>query len=241
MQNLQPAGIGRLRRGIAIATGRASGAMHIADNEMQFRYLLFVRFLLINLVSTGFVVAVFLQGWLDAMFKDEIIRLVSVIAAVFVYGLILCAVQVWRTSAELNDVKSGAPAPDSRAGKFLATIYGAGIESRTLAANALRTKLLTRIAIVRHFANSLVFLGLIGTVIGFIIALSAVDAKASADADTIAPVITRLISGMSIALYTTLVGAVLHIWLIVNHRLLSSGTSNLYTSLIELGESRGRT
>ena len=208
---------------------------------MQFRYLLFARFLLINLVSTGFLIAVFLQGWLDAMFRDEIIRLVSVIAAVFVYGLILCAVQVWRTSVELNDVKTGTPAPGSRAGKFLATIYDAGVESRTLAANALRTKLLTRIAIVRHIANSLVFLGLIGTVIGFIIALSAVDAKASADADTIAPVITRLISGMSIALYTTLVGAVLHIWLIVNHRLLSSGTSNLYTSLIELGESRGRT
>lgn len=229
------------RFGVTVATDHASGVMQNADIKMQFRYLLFIRFLLLNFVSIGFLIAVYLQGWLDAMFRDEIIRLVTVIAAVFTYGLILCAVQIWRTSVELNDIKSGAPAAESRAGKFLSTIYGGNIESRTLAATALRTKLLTRISIVRHIANSLVFLGLIGTVIGFIIALSAVDAKASADADTVAPVITRLISGMSIALYTTLVGAVLHIWLIVNHRILSSGTSNLFTSLIELGESRGRT
>ncbi len=208
---------------------------------MQFRYLLFTRFLLLNIVSVGLLAAVYLQGWLDAMFQDDIIRLVLVIVAVFAYGLILCGVQVWRTTVELNDIKSGTPAADSRAGRLVATIYNVGVESRSLAATALRTKMLTRISIVRHIANSLVFLGLIGTVIGFIIALSAVDAKATADADTVAPVITRLISGMSIALYTTLVGAVLHIWLIVNHRILSSGTSNLFTSIIELGESRGRT
>ena len=236
-----PVEIGRPRCGVAIANDQASDAMHNADTKMQFRYLLFARFLLLNLVSMGLLVAVYLQGWLDAMFQDEIVRLVSVIALVFAYGLVLCAVQIWRTTVELNDIKSGDPKPESRAGKFLSAVYGATIEGRMLSAMALRTKLLTRISIVRHIANSLVFLGLIGTVIGFIIALSAVDAKASADADTVAPVITRLISGMSIALYTTLVGAVLHIWLIVNHRILSSGTSNLYTSLIELGESRGRT
>ncbi len=38
-----------------------------------------------------------------------------------------------------------------------------------------RLKLSNRIAFVHHKANSLVFLGLIGTVIGFIIALSGVD------------------------------------------------------------------
>ena len=37
--------------------------------------------------------------------------------------------------------------------------------------------LLSRIASIRHLANSLVFLGLLGTVIGFIIALSGVDAR----------------------------------------------------------------
>jgi hypothetical protein len=43
---------------------------------------------------------------------------------------------------------------------------------------------------------------------------------------------------MSIALYTTLVGAVLHVWLMVNHRLLATGTSELFNTIIELGEQR---
>lgn len=213
---------------------------HITGEPMEFRYLLLARFLLVNLVSIGLVLGVYLQGWMDDMFDGQIVRFVVIIVAVFAYGLVLCAAKIWRTSVELNDIKSGAPAADTRAGGYLAGVYGKDVESKTLSADALRTKLINRISVVRHTANSLVFLGLIGTVIGFIVALSAVDPKASADADTVAPMITRLISGMSIALYTTLVGAVLHIWLIINHRFLATGTVNLFTAIIELGENRGR-
>ena len=53
--------------------------------------------------------------------------------------------------------------------------------------------------------------------------------------------IAQLIGGMSVALYTTLVGSVLHIWLVVNHRILTTGTINLYSAIVELGENRGRT
>ena len=44
-----------------------------------------------------------------------------------------------------------------------------------------------------------------------------------------------LIGGMSVALYTTLVGAVLNIWLMLNYRLLEGGT-RLFTAIVELGE-----
>jgi hypothetical protein len=43
---------------------------------------------------------------------------------------------------------------------------------------------------------------------------------------------------MSVALYTTLVGAILNIWLMVNYRLLESGTARLLASMVELGERR---
>lgn len=207
---------------------------------MEYRYLLVARFILINLISFAILFAIYLQGWLDAMFAKNMIELISVIVVVFIYGLVLCTAKIWRTSVELNDIKTGHPPPTSRAGKYFASIYGNDEDGRVISAETLRTRLINRISIVRHVANSLVFLGLIGTVIGFIIALSAVDPNATADADTVAPVIARLINGMSIALYTTLVGAVLHVWLTVNHRILSTGTVNLYSAIIELGESRGR-
>lgn len=206
---------------------------------MGYRYLLLVRFILINAVAAGIAGAVYLQGWLDGMFVKNTIEFVMLIGAVFVYGLILCTAKVWRTCTELNDIRTGDPAPDSRAGKYFATIYRKNQEGRSIGATVLRAKLTNRITGVRHIANTLVLLGLIGTVVGFIISLSAVTPNA-ADSDAIAPIIAQLINGMSVALYTTLIGSLLHIWLVVNHRILTTGTINLYSAIIELGENRGR-
>lgn len=208
---------------------------------MNYRYLLLVRYMLINVISASILFAFYIQGWLDAIFVKTTREFVLLIFSVFIYGLLICSFKIWQTCMELNDIRSGNPKPDSRAGKYFATIYSHDRESRSVGATVLRAKLTNRITIVRHIANALVLLGLIGTVVGFIIALSSVDPSASADSDTIAPVIARLISGMSVALYTTLVGSVLHIWLIVNHRVLTTGTVNLYSAIVELGESRGRT
>jgi biopolymer transport protein ExbB/TolQ len=106
-----------------------------------------------------------------------------------------------------------------------------------MVASALKLKLVTRISIVRHIGNSLVVLGLIGTVIGFIIALSGVDPETVGDVKAVGPMVSTLIQGMSVALYTTLVGAVLNIWLMINYQLLAGGTANLIASIVESGES----
>ncbi|TQV80973.1 MotA/TolQ/ExbB proton channel family protein [Denitrobaculum tricleocarpae] len=101
-------------------------------------------------------------------------------------------------------------------------------------------KLTHRIAVVRNVANALVLLGLIGTVVGFIIALSGVDPEQASDVSAITPMVSTLIEGMSTALYTTLVGAILNVWLMVNYQLLAAGTVKLITALVEFGESNGR-
>jgi biopolymer transport protein ExbB/TolQ len=85
-----------------------------------------------------------------------------------------------------------------------------------------------------------VLLGLIGTVVGFIIALSGVDPQRASDVSAISPMVSTLIRGMSTALYTTLVGSVLNIWLMVDYRLLATGTVKLVTTVTELGERHGR-
>jgi biopolymer transport protein ExbB/TolQ len=100
----------------------------------------------------------------------------------------------------------------------------------------LRLRINNYIAIVCHFANTLVFLGLVGTVIGFIVALSGVNPELSATVDNVAPMVATLIKGMSIALYTTLIGSVLHVWLMMNYRILATGTLHLFNTIVELGE-----
>ncbi len=202
---------------------------------MLYRYLLFVRFALVNTVATALLVAAYLQGWLDGVLTAYLMELSVVIFLVFLYGLVLCGVQIWRHSVELNDVKAGTADPRSRAGRFMSQIRGVNPESLSIKADALRLKLTDRIVGVRHIANSLVFLGLIGTVIGFIIALSGVDPAAGTEVENVAAMISVLINGMSVALHTTLVGAVLYIWLIINYRILVTGTVDLIATIIELG------
>ncbi len=208
---------------------------------MLYRYLLVVRFALVNIVATALLIAASLQGWLDGVFAVRLWEFSGGIFAVFLYGLTLCGARVWRHSVELNDVKAGTPDPESQAGRYLSQAQVARAESRSLQAGALRLKLTNRVVGVRHIANALVFLGLIGTVIGFIIALSGVDPESASKAENVAAMVATLIGGMSVALYTTLIGAVLYIWLTVAHRILVTGTVDLIAATIELGEARAGT
>ena len=128
------------------------------------------------------------------------------------------------------------PAAGSWAAAYLAAVDGRDSGARAIVVSALQMRLGDWIAPVRHIANSLVLLGLIGTVIGFIISLSGVNPDAVADVKAISPMVSKLLAGMSVALYTTLAGAALNLWLMVNHRLLSGATARLIAALVERGE-----
>lgn len=208
----------------------------------MYRYLLIFRFALLNAACFGLLGAAWLEGWLDAMLESSARLMCLGIFATFLVGLALCAAKVVRTSLELNQVRDGRPAPGSRAANHLDrfTVRGPGGSDGSgrppIAADVLRYRMANDVSIVGHIANTLVFLGLIGTVIGFIVALAGVDPAMSGSVHQVAPMVSSLIEGMGIALYTTLVGAVLHVWLIVNHRMLATGALHLYNAIIELGE-----
>jgi hypothetical protein len=212
------------------------GDANQADRRSHYQYLLLARFALVNLVGLALTVAAYFQGWIGIIDKADPTHQCALIAAVFVAGLGVCAQRIWRLSRELNDVAAPVPAPRSRAGQYLALIRERGHDSRSMLAGVLRAKLMARTAAVRNIAGTLVVLGLIGTVIGFIMSLSGVKPEVVSDAKAIAPMVTSLITGMSVALYTTLVGAILNIWLMVNYHVLSAGTMNLITAIIERGE-----
>lgn len=229
-------------------SGESAGLQHLAwlagkvrgaDGD-GFRYLLAARFALINLAAFALLGAAWIHGFVGKVLAADPTRLVIVIACVFVAGFVLCAWKIFATSREINRVRSFDPLQRSRAAEYLGMTRGLDGGGRGMVAAALRLKLLSRIAVVRQIANSLVVLGLIGTVIGFIIALSGVDPSAAGKAETIAPMVTKLIEGMSVALYTTLVGAALNLWLTANYQMLASGTANLVATLMEFGERHAR-
>lgn len=220
--------------------GGVPGAMmaRIRDGSATpYSYLLWLRFSVVNIAALAIAAAAYMQGWIDTILQSDNTGLCLVIFGAFAVGLALSAHKTLETSRELNCVRDFDPPRWSRSARYLEAVSGRNADSRSLVASALKLKLATRISIVRHIGNSLVVLGLIGTVIGFIIALSGVNPETVGDVKAVGPMVSTLIQGMSVALYTTLVGSVLNIWLMLNYQLLASGTANLIASIVESGES----
>ncbi len=206
----------------------------------QHRSLLLFRFMLLNIVAFTLFGVAYSMGLVEQVVVADKTRLSVGIFIVFLGGFAVCTIRVWQTSRELDKLRDFDPLVPSKAAEYLSLLRGASSEGRGLLASVMRLKLSQRIAVVRHVANSLVILGLIGTVIGFVIALSGVDPEEASNVKAIAPMVSNMIEGMSTALYTTLVGAILNVWLLANHQLLSSGTVKLITGLVEFGETHAR-
>ena len=205
---------------------------------MGLKYLLLMRFGLINIVAFALLGAAWAQGLVAKVINSDITNMVILITVVFIVGLILSGYRVWNVSKQLNAAYDFDPKNRSRAGDFLNKAKGKDAATRANLAQALRLKLFSRIIHIRYIASSLTILGLIGTVLGFIIALSGVDPDVASNPSAISPMVTQLIEGMSVALYTTLVGSILSVWLGLIYQMLATGTSNLVSKIIELAETK---
>ena len=204
---------------------------------MGLKYLLLLRFGLVNLVAFALLGAAWAQGLVAKVINADVTNMVVLICAVFITGLILAGYRLWKVSQQLNAAYNFNPKEKSRAADFLKQTKGKDAPSRANITQALKLKLFSRIVHIRYIANSLTVLGLIGTVLGFIIALSGVAPDVASNPSSISPMVAQLIEGMSVALYTTLVGAILSVWLGLIYQMLATGTSNLVSKIIELSES----
>jgi hypothetical protein len=221
-----------------IARARAA-ASRPATALGRYRYLLLLRFLLINLAGGALLWLAWMQGWVDRILAADDTHICKLIFALFTVGVVWTGQKAWMISGELNALDQGRQvpgAPPAKVQAFLAGSAGRGGDTRQALATAFRLKLAHRIAPVRHIASMLVLLGLIGTIVGFIIALSGVDQEAVTNAGAIGPMVATLLHGMAMALFKTLVGSVLNVWLMVDYRLLEGGAVHLLTHAIEAGE-----
>jgi hypothetical protein len=175
----------------------------------DYEWLLLLRFALANAFALALLAAAWAVGYINMVLVADTSHLSVAIAGVFVLGWLFACRAAVLISQDLNRVRR-------RDDEFPCE-----------PTDNLKERLAGRIAVVRHTANTLVLLGLIGTVIGFIVALSGVKPGQAGDASAIGPMVSTLIHGMSIALYTTLVGSVFALWLTVLHRILATAASKL--------------
>ena len=205
---------------------------------MRYKYLLILRYSLINLVGLVFLFVLITQGYITKAIKADITSMVIVILTLFAVGFILATYRTFWLSRELNYTFLKILPNESLAKEFLQSSKKLDASSRNNLAASLRIKLSSKIGYIKFMANTLVILGLIGTVIGFIIALSGVDGSVSSNPEEVSKMVSTLIQGMSVALYTTLVGSICSVWLNICYQIMSTGANNLLSKIIELGEKK---
>ena len=197
---------------------------------MKFRDLTAARFALFNAVCFGLFGWAWFAGWAQMVLENDASYITWVIGALFAIGWFWCACRVAEFTSYLNDMSANK-------GYWLSLWNGSKtplIGSRTPALRkSIQIRLASKIAPVRQMAGILVILGLIGTVVGFIMATQALDMAAVGDTDRAAAMLGDLMAGMGVALYTTLCGAVASIWLMTCYRILQGAANSLAARVFE--------
>ena len=203
---------------------------------MKYRYLLLLRYSLVNAVGLVFILVVYSQGYLNKAIKSDVTNVVVLIIFIFLIGLTLASIKAFWISRELNHAYSIQKKEKSVLNDFIKMSKKLDASSRSNLISSTRINISVKISNIKFIANILVILGLIGTVIGFIIALSGVDGSVSSNPDEVGKMVASLVQGMSVALYTTLAGSILSVWLNICYQILSNGANRLISRIIEVGE-----
>ena len=203
---------------------------------MKYKYLLLLRYSLINALGLVFVIVIYSQGYLSKAIKGDVTNVVVLIIFLFLIGLTLASIKAFWLSKELNHAYSSETKNKSMLNEFLKKAKKLDASARANLVSSIRINISVKISNIKFIANILVILGLIGTVIGFIIALSGVDGSISSNPEEVGKMVTSLVKGMSVALYTTLAGSILSVWLNICYQILSNGANRLTSRIIEVGE-----
>lgn len=189
-------------------------------------WLLWSRFVILNGLGFAGLALLQINGIIVQVINGDSSHISIGIFCLFVVGLILTAIQIFKVSRDLNFLKRGQ-------GWKIHDFYDLVERKNEKAAReAIEIKAFAKIQWIKRIASSLVSLGLIGTVYGSVVFLLGIDLAAVGDVDQVGQVFAVVMNGMGIALYTTLVGAVLNLWLSFNYGIVEHGIAHLVASLI---------
>lgn len=161
--------------------------------------LLIMKLLILNACGLAALVWATTRGLVGMVFVGDSSGVCYAIAALFIAGMVSIFRRAAKVSRALDRIKAEGSREQVNGVKFMAKGEH-----------------------IADISQWLAMLGLTGTVIGFIMALHGMDA--SADPKML---IGQLISGMGVAFYTTLAGAVCGLWLDLNNRILRTATVSM--------------
>lgn len=171
------------------------------------RNLLILRFAILQAVTLAGIGVLAWQGYVAPLFLKDTSFISYGIAGLFALTWGWTLREVLSTSSALNEDKSVG--------------RRATIEHE-------RDKDIGKCAWLSDAPTWMVSLGLLGTVVGFLMALSSIDQDALATASGSQASVASFMGGMAVAINTTIVGAVCGLWTEVNVRLLKTALNTLW-------------
>lgn len=201
---------------------------------------LMYKWLVINSFAALLAYVAWLRDWIDLVIESDASYLSIVIGAVFLVFWTTSSMHILAINREIglfaDGAKSGAGADYfDRLRRKGANFGGEKIDQGVLA-GTLRARMFMPIQIVAYVAHVLLLLGLIGTVVGFVIAVNGLgdSIAGGTNIERVQGVLGQIVNGMGVALFTTLVGAILGgLWLQVHYELLVRAVGGLVVDVVE--------
>ena len=200
---------------------------------MDNRWSLMLRFIILNVFGLGLVGLGLMTGFIQEVYIADKTILTSTITGVFIILTALMAVRLYSISQQLNYTHSRAQGQNALWLQHRQKLEKARGNARQDINQALYIKLIGRLGGLAWGAGLLTLLGLIGTVLGIQMSVSGVDPRAAGDVSQVPEIVGNMLSGIGVALGTTLTGGVFNIWAYLNYLLLAGGATRLYTKILE--------
>lgn len=172
--------------------------------------LLLYRLGIFNISMSALLGFLAYKGYISMALAADPTGICVVIAAMWVVVACTSAKQAWSTAKGLNFLKS-ASAPQLRVpppGKPW-------------------TKRMVKIEHIHEAAGWMAYIGLMGTLIGFILAMGALDWTTAGTASGVTALVPQMLNGMGIAIWTTLTGSFFGLWTEINSRMIRTATFTL--------------
>jgi hypothetical protein len=205
-------------------------------------YQVFLQWLLLSTVSLALLFLLWDQQVLQYLLFSDVTRITSL--TLLVYGL-SCMHCGWRSLflareyVALDRLKAGNCVTSGLVQGYLANL-GPGIAENAVAAEVLGEHSRGQHQVGWFVTGVVIKLGLLGTVIGFVLMLGSVSELDNLDISDIKALMQQMTSGMGVAMNTTLMALVCSILMGLQYLLLDRSADRLVVESIELGQRRYR-
>lgn len=209
---------------------------------------LFLKWVLINVTVTFALVAAGYHGLLHKLYLNDPSHLTILITVIYLFTTIYCGIRTWSVSKQqkllknfirkFNDDTIDLSETDGIVYSHMNDIAESGTDNQTILLTCRANDLHDKHEIIHYCADVLLKLGLLGTVIGFILALWPLYMLDEFTFEAVKGQLGTISGGIGVALLTTFAGIVTNIVVGLQAHFLETGTNQLMTRLAHLTETK---